>query len=124
MIIENIYLEAFKRLPLKDIDHASFSSDLYLRVTPESKKIVLNYRWHQNVTTFRDNIDHVLWYEIPFAFPYKIFEKTDKGTVTWYFLHYDENGNHVYYNGFVNVGAMAEHYAEWTLTLEELEKYI
>lgn len=124
MAIENIYIEAYKGLPLKDIDHNSFSSDLYLRLTPESVKLIDRYKYKQYVKTFRDNIDHVLWYEIPFAFPYKIFETTDVGTVTWYFLQYDEKGNHVYYNGLCNVGAMAAHYAEWTLTIDELEEYM
>lgn len=121
--ITNIYLEAFKTLPLKDIDHNSFSSDLYLRVTPKSRKLIDRYKYSNNVSTFRDNIEHKLWYEIPLAFPYKIFEEIDGKTVTWYFLKYDENGNHVYNNGLCNVGAFKEHYVEMDLTIDDLKKY-
>ena len=64
----NIYEEALKNLPSADIDHTSFNSDLYLRVTPASKALVDKYEYKNLVSTFIDNIDHVLWYEIPFAY--------------------------------------------------------
>lgn len=42
-------------------------SDLYLKVTPTSKALIEQYEFKGNVTTFIDNIDHKLWYKIPFA---------------------------------------------------------
>ena len=67
--MKNIYEEAVKRMPENEIDH--HYSDLYLKVTPISKKLVGQYEWRQNVTTFRSQISRERWYEIPFAFtPY------------------------------------------------------
>ena len=67
--MKNIYEEAVKRIPKNEIDH--HYSDLYLKVTPTSRKLVDEYEWRGNVTTFRDQIEGKLWYEIPFAFtPY------------------------------------------------------
>lgn len=43
------------------------TSDLYLKVTPVSKELVAQYKFKHQVTTFIDNIDHELWYELPFA---------------------------------------------------------
>ena len=59
-----------KNIPDKDIDH--HETDLYLRKTPEVTKNVINKLpdiYKKNVTTFRDQIDHDIWYEIPFVFP-------------------------------------------------------
>lgn len=55
-----------KGVPSNDISH--WCSDLYLRVTPTTKEIVSRYEFKNLVTTFIDNIDKVLWYEIPFAY--------------------------------------------------------
>lgn len=62
----NIYEEALKVMKPSEISH--WCSDLYLKVTPESKKLVEDYAWKQNVKVFSDAIDHVPWYEIPFAY--------------------------------------------------------
>ena len=43
-------------------------SDLYLKCTDVSKKLVSEYRFKNNVETFRSNIDGSLWYDIPFAY--------------------------------------------------------
>ena len=43
-------------------------SDLYLKVTPESKELIKNYSYRPNVTTFISQIDKALWYDIPFAY--------------------------------------------------------
>lgn len=93
----NIYFEAFKIMPLSEIDH--YQSDLYLRVTSKSKKLVEQYEFRNKVSTFKDNINHELWYEIPFAFPWKIFEDVNGETKVWEFSHYNENDKHVYSNG-------------------------
>lgn len=63
-----IYSEAVKRLPASDIDH--HSSDLYIRVTPESKKLVQEFQYPHLVTTFIDNIEGVPWFDFPFCYPY------------------------------------------------------
>jgi hypothetical protein len=62
-----IYVKAVQQMQAADIDH--HESDLYLRKNENSTKLVNEYEFKQNVTTFRDNIDHVLWYEIPFQYP-------------------------------------------------------
>ena len=62
----NICEKAFQIMDSKDIDH--HYSDLYLRVTDKSRELVNEYDYKNLVTTFIDNIDHVLWYEIPFAY--------------------------------------------------------
>lgn len=68
----NIYERAVESMPQNEIDH--HYSDLYLKVTPISKKLVDEYEWRGNVTVFRDQIEGKLWYEIPFAFtPYYEF---------------------------------------------------
>lgn len=64
--MKDIYGEAVKTMPPEDIDH--HCSDLYLRVTEQSEKLVSAYEFRQNVTIFVDQIDRVLWYEIPFAY--------------------------------------------------------
>lgn len=61
-----IYKEAVKVLPATDIDH--HASDLYIRVTPESKALLERFEYKHMVTTFTDNIDHVLWYDLPFCY--------------------------------------------------------
>ena len=65
-MIINIYQEALKRIPENDIDH--YASDLYLRKTPETEKLIQEYKYKNLVSTFVDNIDHVVWYDIPFAY--------------------------------------------------------
>lgn len=73
------FMIALKDIPDKDIDH--YETDLYLRKTPATTKLiqtVLPDSFKKNVTTFIDNIDKVPWYEIPFAFP---VERNRKGKV-------------------------------------------
>lgn len=45
----------------------SSGSDLFLKVTPVSKALINEYDFKANVTKFTDAIDHVWWYEVPFA---------------------------------------------------------
>lgn len=61
-----IYEYATAILPREEIDH--HQTDLYLKVTPESKKIISKYEYKDNVTTFIDQITGTLWYDIPFAY--------------------------------------------------------
>lgn len=47
----------------------SHESDLYAKVTPESKAIVDQYEFRTNVTTFQSQTDGgALWYNIPFSY--------------------------------------------------------
>lgn len=64
--MKNIYKQAIKKMREKDIDH--YNSDLYLRVNSISKKLIQEYNFKENVETFVDEIDHELWYDIPFAY--------------------------------------------------------
>lgn len=64
--MRNIYERAMAVMKPEEISH--WCSDLYLKVTPESKKLVDEYAWKQHVKTFTDAIDHEPWYDIPFAY--------------------------------------------------------
>lgn len=119
--MQPIYFEALKCMPLKDIDRGSYSSDLYLRVTPESRKLVDQYEYKSNVKTFTDQIDHDLWFDVPFAFPYKIFEEHEYGTKIWTFSHYNDKGEHVYDNGIENIRGWERYHKEITVT--DFSKY-
>ena len=63
-----IYDIAVSKLPSEDIDH--HNSDLYIKVTPESKKLVetLEYKDSGMLTTFKDD-EGATWYELPFCYP-------------------------------------------------------
>ena len=45
----------------------SHESDLYAKVTPESKAIIQAYQFRDSVRMFRSSGDNQLWYDIPFA---------------------------------------------------------
>ena len=63
----NIYELAKAQMKPEDIDH--HESDLYLRKNEISDKLVADYDYRTTSTSvFRDNIDHVLWYEVKFAY--------------------------------------------------------
>lgn len=62
----NIYEHAVKELPKEHIDH--YCSDLYLKKTSKSDALVNDYEYKNNVAVFKDQIDHELWYEIPFGY--------------------------------------------------------
>jgi hypothetical protein len=68
--MKNIFEIASKTLPPEQIDH--HDSDLYIMVTPESKKLINKYEFKNNVTTFISAFaPFVPWYDIPFAYtPY------------------------------------------------------
>lgn len=49
------------------------ASDLYIKVTPATMRIIDRYEYRHDVTTFRDQTDprRALWYDVPFAYlPY------------------------------------------------------
>jgi hypothetical protein len=47
-------------------------SDLYVRVTPESRAIVERWCWirklYAGTTLFRSNTDGAMWWDVPFAY--------------------------------------------------------
>lgn len=47
--------------------YESTGSDLFLKVTPISQKLIEQYDFKENAKKFIDNINHEPWYEIPFA---------------------------------------------------------
>lgn len=74
-------------------------SDLYLKKTDETQKLVDNYEFKNIVTTFKSLIDHTPWFDIPFAYDpfwergvtYRIFNATD-GIFASPDLHTKESG--------------------------------
>lgn len=75
---ETLYERLFKAIKLEDIDH--HASDLYVRVTDESTRIVQEYADELydelgvefEFSTFHSNISpHELWFDLPFEYtPY------------------------------------------------------
>lgn len=64
----NIHSICYTFLPKADIsDGGEFSSDLYIRVTEESKRIMKELKPNALLETFINNIDHDLWYDLPFC---------------------------------------------------------
>lgn len=53
-------------IPAAHIDH--HASDLYLKVTPETTGIINQLENKSLLTTFKDNINNELWYELPFCY--------------------------------------------------------
>ena len=81
--MKDIYDAAIKALPETEIDH--HETDLYLKVSPESEKLVENYDYKFIVEKFRSPLDGCLWFDIPFAYTPEWIEhakKNDKRTLT------------------------------------------
>lgn len=71
-LTEDIDFTSFKKelkktIPADDID--GYQSDLYLRVTPETTALIKKYGIDKStmLSKFRDNIEHDMWYELPFV---------------------------------------------------------
>ena len=52
----------------KGIKHSNYCSDLFIYVTEETTRLVNDYQYKCNVTTFISETDGKLMYEIPFAY--------------------------------------------------------
>lgn len=63
----NIHSVCYTFLPKKDISWDEYSSDLYVRVTEESKKIIEALQPKSLLSTFTHNIEHDKWYDLPFC---------------------------------------------------------
>jgi len=46
----------------------SWESDMYVPVNAITKEIVSRYQFKKMVSIFTDNIDHIKYYDIPFAY--------------------------------------------------------
>lgn len=49
-----------------ETDH--HATDLYCKVTPETTRIINDYEYKRNVTTFKEDATEELWFEIPFIY--------------------------------------------------------
>ena len=64
---ENIHSICHIFLPKEDIGWDEYSSDLYIRITEESKKIIAELQPNGLLSTFTHNIEHDQWYDLPFC---------------------------------------------------------
>ena len=64
---ENVHSVCYTFLPTKDIGWDEYASDLYVRITEESKKIMAVLKPNALLTTFRHNIENDVWYDLPFC---------------------------------------------------------
>lgn len=67
--MRNIYEKAIQEMKPEEIDH--WQTDLYLKVTPVSKKLVDEYEFKNIVEIFTSDYPDdkgTLWYDIPFAY--------------------------------------------------------
>jgi hypothetical protein len=60
--------DIFSAIQAAGVEYEHWCSDLYIPVMPETKKLISQYKYKQNVTTFKDNITGKPWYEVPFAY--------------------------------------------------------
>lgn len=74
----NVHIICDLFLDKKDIDFSDFGSDLYIRVTQESKRIISELKPKSLLTTFTDNIDRVLWYDLPFCKNSNLIKRSSK----------------------------------------------
>lgn len=63
---QSIYKQAVEQMNTGEINF--HESDLYLKCTEVSENLVKGYAYKQNVTKFRNNIDGLVWFDIPFAY--------------------------------------------------------
>ena len=63
----NIHSICYTFLPKKDIGWDEYSSDLYVRVTEDSKEIIAELYPKSLLSKFTHNIEHDLWYDLPFC---------------------------------------------------------
>lgn len=65
LTMKELYDKIIKEVPKEYIDH--HCSDLYVKVSFQTSKIISNYENYETVSIFKDNIGHEKWYEIPFC---------------------------------------------------------
>lgn len=62
-----LFRDVNNAVSLRGIIFDSHESDLYIPTTEVTKKIIENYVFSNNVTSFVSELDGNAWYEIPFA---------------------------------------------------------
>jgi len=60
--------EQLLEMGMQEHEIDNWQSTLYVLKNEISDKFVEQYEFKNQVTKFIDNIDHVLWYEIPFGY--------------------------------------------------------
>lgn len=63
----NIHSICYAFLPKEDISWDEYSSDLYIRKTEDSEKIIAELQPQSLLSTFIHNIEHDQWYDLPFC---------------------------------------------------------
>jgi hypothetical protein len=58
----------FSIIQSRNIPFASHCSDLYVPVTKETTKILKDHPMGINATTFTNQVEGGLWYDVPFAY--------------------------------------------------------
>ena len=58
----------FEKVVKLKIDYGSHCSDLYLPVNEITQKLINDYKYKCNVTSFISQIDGKRWFDIPFAY--------------------------------------------------------
>lgn len=64
--MKTLYQLATEQMDASEIDR--HETDLYLKKTDVSDKLISEYEFKGNVKTFIDQIEKCTWYEIPFAY--------------------------------------------------------
>lgn len=63
--------ELYEQVIALNIPHAHYASDLYIKITVDSMNLISKYKHISNVSSFRNQLDKTLWYDVPFAYqPY------------------------------------------------------
>ena len=61
-------VQLFEQVKAAGIPYDSHETDLYLPVNEETRALIQNYRFKENVTTFKSQIDGKQWFDVPFAY--------------------------------------------------------
>lgn len=61
-------MQDLKAAGVREEDMDNHESDLYVKKTSISTKVINNYEFKKSVTQFRSQIDKKIWYDIPFAY--------------------------------------------------------
>lgn len=58
----------YEKLLAAGCEMSNHESDLYVKATETAREILKGYEHRENVTTFKNNIDGLTWYDVPFAY--------------------------------------------------------
>ena len=84
--MNDILYKATNLMNKNEIDH--HESDLYLKVTDISRKLISEYEFIENVTIFKSDIDGQNWYDIPFSwYDIEAYREYKKFKLQWLIDH-------------------------------------